>query len=376
MKKIINKTALIHNATTIKNHLKTNNNAKALFVVKANAYGHGSKLTVKTLNNIADYYGVTNLKEAKSLVKVSIKPILILAPTFKLFLKSEESLKIEYAISSIFQFEKLENQIIKYENVFNKNNKNYKCFFENNQKINLHLKINIGMNRFGETDLNKITTLINKITSSKFFNLKAVFTHFPTLNDKQKSTKQIDAFFEIINNLKKNTNLPKNLLLHGGGSKLCNYNEKRFNMVRVGIALYGYELNNLNQKTNIHELPTLNLKPVMEIYAKIIEIQNLKAGESAGYDGIFTAKKQTIIAVVDMGYAQGLNKHLVNKWYVLINYQKAKIIAICMDFILIDMTNILKPKVGSKAIVLNETVNATLMAKKLKTISYEVLLNF
>ena len=133
-------------------------------------------------------------------------------------------------------------------------------------------------------------------------------------------------------------------------------------MLRCGLALYGYG--------------SKNLKPILSIKAKIIFVGNAKKGEPIGYGTNHIAKQNTNYAVLAIGYADGLPRSYAKNGYVLICNQKAKICAnICMNMTIVNVNNI-DARVGDYATIMDENLNAEVIAKNSNTICYEILTNF
>ena len=133
-----------------------------------------------------------------------------------------------------------------------------------------------------------------------------------------------------------------------------------FDMVRVGMSLY-----------------TDKIYQTVSLYSKIVDIQNLEPGEVAGYDAVFKANKRTKLAVVQIGYGDGIFRNIVGRGYVLINGNYAKIVAVCMDSILIDVTG-LQVKIQDKVVLIGRSGNKHIficdVASWCDTIDYEIII--
>lgn len=365
-KKIVSKTKLLHNVDLIKSELRPN--CRLCAMVKANAYGHGLRSVVEILKDDVDFFGVANLTEALEVKKISNqKDVLIVGRTsdFEKTIKNE----ISFAIVSKEQFDKLLEFLHNYAKI------NNESLYE---KTKIHIKINCGMNRFG---INKLSEFSYIYKQSMKFNIKVegVFTHFPCVENVAIFEKQKLFFNRFLKEIPNN----QNPIIHIGGSGVIfEPNSKKsvyqlpnyfvdYNMVRVGILLYGYGDNGKLK----------NLKHAMKIVSKVVNILNIKKGEYVGYGTNFKAKSDMKIAVVPVGYADGLSRAYGEVGYLKVvikkDNKKIKIKCpivgkICMDLTMIDITNI-DVQIGDEVIVLDD---ADMMARKLKTISYEILTNF
>lgn len=362
--KNISKKRLVNNLHIIKSRL--NSDCKICAMVKANAYGHGIENVVKCLEHEVDFYGVANLDEAlkvKNILKTAKVLIVGRCDEFEKMIKND----ISFAIISNEHFIKLINFLHNY--ALNNNESLY-------DKTKIHLKINCGMNRFG---INKISEFkkIYKNALTFGINIEGVFTHFQNTENAIVFEKQKLLFNRFLMEIP----ISQIPIVHIGGSgvilnnKNLNYIYPKYkvdyNMVRIGILLYGY-----GGKGQI------KLKKVMKIESKIINILDVKKGEYIGYGQNYKAKNNMKIAVVPVGYGDGLLRAFSKEGYlkvVTINEGKKHIFKcaivgnICMDATMIDVTNVKNLNLLNKVIIMD---NADKMARKLKTIPYEILTNF
>lgn len=333
--KTINIDNLKHNLTYLKNKLLAN--TKICAVVKSNGYGHDTKTICSAICDQVDYFAVSNNADAifiKSFCKST--PCLVLTPL------SEEKLKPAIINNVVFCLQSFEEA--------KKLSTNAKSL---NTTALFHLKINTGMNRYG-IDIKDLKSFFTQLKSLTNIQVCGIFSHLG--DKKQRSLSQQKLFDEAIKLA------PKNIITH-----LCNTQNleiNKYDMVRIGIGLYGYG--------------DKNLKPVMNIYAKILAIQTIQKGEYIGYGLNNIATKTTRIAVVGIGYANGLQRLWARNGFVIIKNKKCKIIAnICMEAIIIDLCNI-PAKIGDYVTILSSypTLNANIIAQNCNTIEYEILTNF
>lgn len=334
-------------------------NAKIMAVVKANAYGHGEVEVSKKLNEIGILdFAVATLDEGIILRKAGIKgSILILGYTDIQNIKIVQKYDL---IQTIVDFE--------YAKEVEKLNLD--------KKLNVHIKINTGMNRLGESYKN-IDNLI-KIYNMKNLNILGTFTHLcvsdSLFEDNIKFTKkQIDNFFKAIDTLKLNNINVKKIHIQASYG-IINYNDLECDYVRPGIIMYGV-YSTLQDKKSCKI--KLNLKPALKLKSKIVSIRNIQKGESVGYGRAFIAKKDMKIATVSIGYADGYPRSLSSKdVYVLVNDKFAKIIGrICMDQMIVDVSNITNIEVGDIVTLLDdiEEISAENISNLSGSISNELL---
>ena len=330
---IINKKNLQHNLNFIK---KQSNNAKICAMVKANAYGHGLEEIVSLLKDKVEAFGVVNIKEALRVREVDKNAFVIL---FGFCENIEEAIKNNISLT-IISFEYLKNIL--------------KISKKMDVKPRLHLNINSGMNRFGIKTRKDFEKVI-KLLQHNNLQLEGIFTHFSSLTtDEAYTLKQKKTFQSFVDALPKNF---KTIVHVGGGN--CLFKQEGFLMYRVGMFLYGYG----------HD----ELKPVMSVESEIVALQEVKKDEHVGYMSSFTAKEDMQIAVVPLGYNDGVKRGLSNKFHVEIYGIPCKNIGkICMDAFMIDVTG-LNVQVGDKVKVL---WNASQWCGVLGTTEYEILTNF
>ena len=341
---IIDTKVLKQNALNIKNLI--GNNVKLCAVVKANAYGIGVNTVCKTVQNIVDFYAVANLKEALNIRVFDKKTkILILGLVKKEYLKicSENNISI-----SICSLEQLEN------------------YFDNiDSLINVHLQINTGLNRFGFRSLNEFKKAIKILNLNKNCNIEGIYSHFATKeNDVFFIKKQYIRFVQFKKCIKN-----PNVISHIANSYATIYDNKFHNdMIRTGFLLYGAMKNNIGNKL------------ILSIKSHVVHIFNVRKNDTIGYDRTFKAKNNMKIAVVPIGYADGYDRRLSNKFYVLIKGCKCPIVGmICMDVMMVDISD-LNINLGEEVVLLGkqkeEYISLQDMASILNTSPYEVLLKF
>ena len=197
-----------------------------------------------------------------------------------------------------------------------------------------------------------------------------IYTHFSSADiDDEYSKKQIESFKYAVDKAKEILGDIK--YVHAAASNaILNYPEAFFNLVRPGIILYGYE-------GAEDTLEKIKLKPIAKLKAKISFLKVVDKGTSIGYNRSFITNKETKVATVPIGYADGFRRDFSNGWEVLINGVKVPIIGkVCMDSFMVDVTKIENVKIGDEVIIWdNENISLDELALKCNTINYEILCN-
>ena len=230
----------------------------------------------------------------------------------------------------------------------------------------IHIKLDTGMHRLGfqEADLN---ALIDKLKSTTSVEIKSILSHLATsddLNDKSFAIEQISLFEVMSSRLMTTLNInPIRHILNTSG--ISNFEMAQYDMVRLGIGFYGVSNDEEEQKL---------LQNVGTLKSVISQIRTIQKGESVGYSRRFIAEKETKIATIPIGYADGIDRHLGNgNGFVLIKNKQATIVgSVCMDMLMVDVTHI-DCKEGNEVIIFGENPSVNLIAKKLDTIPYEIL---
>ncbi len=347
----INLDAIENNILELKKLVRKD--SKILAVVKADAYGHGSSMIAPTLlASGVDYLGVASIDEGMELRNNKFTcPILVLgaAPVWAFDYAAKNNISL-----SMF----LENHIEAAELTFNKTG----------IKTKAHIKLDTGMNRIG-VEKEDAVEFIKKVQNNKAIDLQGIFTHFACAEIESKTQEQLQIWNDIISQI--NT---KGLLLHcfNTAATIAGYEEKNYNMVRLGLALYGL----------IPDLPDFaktipNLTPAMSLKGRIINIHTAHKNSGVSYSHTYTTEKETTIATIPIGYADGVDRRLSNKIYGIINGQKVPQIGnITMDQMMFDITGI---EVNEGDIITligtdkNETISINEWAEKLGTINYELI---
>lgn len=324
------------------NYLKNISGSLAIATLKANAYGHGATELGKQLlkTGTSDFFSVATIEEGVTLrLNLSDKPkILVLGYVDDRFF--EEVVKYNL-ILTIYDDE-----------IANK----YHRFLEKKAvKMPVALKIDTGMHRLGfKTNLDYVE-FCNKF---RLFEVTIVMTHLSSPDsDDAFTTAQMEEFDWYIKKYKiKNTSVLNS-------SAILKY-KKDYTFIRPGIASFGY----------VYGIEDKNLKPVMSIFSRIVHVKNIKKGDSVSYNRRFIAEKDMKIGVLPIGYADGYPRLFTNKSYVYFCGYKAKILGtVCMDMIMIDLTNVPERYYNEEVELLGDNVSGYKWGDWANTIIYELL---
>jgi len=347
----INLDSLVHNLNYFRS--KLNAKTKIMAMVKAFSYGSGSYEIANILQfHHIDYLTVAYADEGVQLRNTGINvPIMVMSP-------DKESLEIirKYNLEpEIYSFRILDQLINSIKDNGNRQN-----------SFKVHIKLDTGMHRLG-FEAEEIDRLVSKLRENKNIKICSIFSHLTSSEEPKHDTftkQQIQQFREMSSKITEALEYP--VLLHILNSAGINrFPEAQFDMVRLGISLYGISANKSEQE---------NLQQIGSLKSSISQIKHINPNETIGYNRQWTTQKHTDIATIAVGYADGLNRKLGNgKGIVLINNKLVPIIGnICMDMCMVDITGI-NAKEGDKVIIFGKNNTISKMAETLNTIPYEIL---
>lgn len=323
-----------------------------LGVVKANAYGHGAVEVAKVLEDAgADYLAVAFIDEALELREHGISlPILVLGYTAAEYTAE----LIEHNITQAV----VDAEVgYAYAAEAEKLGKPLKC----------HLKIDSGMGRLGfrkDSSCDKLAELLKL----PYLNFEGAFTHFAVsdINGDVYTHKQYENFMGRVQKLETLNGKKFDLIHCTNSGAMVNYTHTYHSMVRPGILLYGHYPDK--------DKGDINVRPAMTLKTRIVQIKGVMPGDTVSYGRIWTADKPTKVAVLSIGYADGLSRLLSGKAEFLLRGQRIKQIGrICMDMCMADISNIPDAEVGDEVTVFGEELPIEEHAEKIGTISYEML---
>lgn len=345
----INLNAISHNLNYFKAKLKQT--TKIMVMVKAFGYGNGGFEIAKLLeHHQVDYLGVAFADEGITLKQAGIRlPIMVLNPestSFSAIIQHQLEPEI-YSLKGLRSFLKIAEQ------------KKLKHF-------PIHIKLDTGMHRLG-FEKNTIEELIAILKANTHVRVKSILSHLATSDDMRHKAfveSQITLFDALSSQLMKELDIqPIRHILNTSG--ISNFSYAEYDMVRLGIGLYGIS-NDVDEQQLLENVSTLK--------SVISQIRTIPVGDSVGYGRRFMAVKPTKVATIPIGYADGIARLWGNGiGYVMIHQHKAPIIgSICMDMLMVDVTNI-ECQEGDAVIVFGKNPTVVEIAEKTNTIPYEIL---
>jgi len=330
---------------------KLSKETRVMAVVKAFGYGSDAITIAKELEKLGvDYFAVAFVNEGVALREGGIETsILVLHPQPSQF----ETLIDRCLEPSLYSARVMRSFI---ETASQKGQKDYP----------VQININTGLNRLGffENDMNWLADTLSNTNSVK---VKGIFSHLAAsedLSEKDFTKNQVNSFLKSATELQQKLGY-KPILHQSNTSTIINYPEAYFDMVRIGIGLYGYANDTVIDA---------QLKPVATLKTVISQIHMIEPGESVGYNRAYKANGYEKIATLPLGHADGISRHYGNgKGWVTIHGKKAPIIGnVCMDMLMVNITNI-ECKEGDSVVVFGKDASAAEWAQANSTISYEVL---
>ena len=346
--------ALRWNLLQIRN--KVGAKVKILSMVKANAYGHGAVAVAQTLADAgSDAFGVAILEEGVELRQGGIRaPILVLAGAYEDQLAeffTHALTPVAHELTGLKHLEKAVNS--------------------HGKTLHVHLKIDTGMGRLGLAagESERWLPEIKKISALR---IEGVFSHFSHAESVEGdyTRQQLAIFTSVVERLRAEQIAPP-LIHFANSAATITLPAAYFDMVRPGIMLYG-----------VYPSPAMasqiTLKPVLSWKSKILQLKKVPAGTSISYGQTFVTKRESLIATLPVGYADGYQRLLSNRGAVLVGGQRAPVIGrVCMDLTMVDVTDIRNVKQGDEVVLLGRQGTAEISADEIaawsNTISYEIL---
>lgn len=335
-------------------HARLSKKTRLIVMLKANAYGMGAVAIAKKIEEerLANYIGIAQLQEGIALREAGISlPIIVFNPLqdqWKLLLQYELE-PVLYNLETLTSFTGFLKEINNTDTVYP-----------------IHLEFNTGMNRLG-MEAKTVEKVRNLLKESSLFKVRSVMTHLSATGMEEEDTftaKQIKQFNEILKQL--NSFLPEDVLIHSLNSNgIARLEAYHFDMVRLGIGLYGASALSKLQK---------NLSPICQLISHVADIRWVKKGASIGYSRSGRASKDTQIATLPIGYADGLPRKLGNgNWMVEIEGKLYPTIGnICMDLCMIDVGDA-PVQINNEVVIFGKKKSIFDYATAMDTITYESL---
>jgi alanine racemase len=360
----VSRSALLNNWNILR--VAAPENAEVVAVLKANAYGHGAMLCGPVLAEAgARWFGVTCVEEGIALRKVCPDArILVMSGLWE----GEAEAIIEYGLTpqvwEMFHFELLKKAA-------------------RGKAVAVHLEIDTGMSRQGVRSLDTLKTLLARYNADSLIRIEGVMTHFcaPEVLAPDATREQIARFASALQVVYEHGVRPE--IIHGGNSAtvLASQHRDEFTalalkygarlMLRPGSALYGYP------PRFVPQMPIPLFKPVLAWKTRVVSLRNVETGATAGYNMTFRAERPTHLALVPVGYADGLNRLHSNCGEALVRGKKVRIAGrVSMDQTILDVTDVPGVAIGDEVVLIGEQngecITAFDLADATGTIPYEV----
>lgn len=321
--------AIRKNITTMKGCIPVGK--KLLAVIKANAYGHGAVAVADALDDLADYYGVAFVDEAIELRNAGVdKPILILGHTDESVFDVLVDQNITQTIYSLDQAKALSDIAV-----------------AKGKNARIHIKLDTGMNRIGFPCNESSVDSIAKITKLPMLYVEGIYTHYYLADtmDKSCANRQLERYTNMLDRLAAE-GITFDIRHISNSAGIMEMPNDTYDMVRSGIATYGlYPSDEMDKEACV-------LYPAMGLKSHITHIKKVNAGETIGYGATYTVPKDTVIATVEVGYADGYPRALSNQGKMLVHGDFAPIVGrVCMDQTMIDVGHISDVKVGDEVVL-------------------------
>ncbi len=330
--------------------------SSVLAVVKADAYGLGAVTVAHAVQAQCDFLGTANIAEALELRRSGIqKPILILGrvpvPAYPLAVAADIRVPIFLYEDAVALSQEAAHQ------------GKIACF---------HFAVDTGMSRIGFQATEESADLCRRIMALPHLKAEGLFSHFATADGADLTqARQQQALFEDFDRMLRDRGIHIPIRHMNNSAGIMNFPGK-FELVRSGIVNYGL------YPSEDMQPDLLPVKPVVEWIAKVVYVKTLPAGRKISYGGTYTTTRDTRIATLPVGYADGYRRCLSDGGYVLLHGKKAPIIGrVCMDQLMVDVTDIPQVQIGDHAVLIGrsgaEAITVDDMAKWVGTINYEII---
>ena len=344
--------AIEHNFMAVRKHLPEG--MKLVATVKANAYGHGAVAVAKRLEKQADYFALAAMDEAVQLRQAGIAtPLLVLGPVMPADYSRALRHNITLTVSSLEEAKAISQ-----------------CAESCGKTVTVHFALDTGMSRVGFACTEEAAKQIATAAKLPGIVPEGIFSHFAMADSKDKTyaNLQLGNFRRMLDQIP--VAFP---IRHLYNSAAIVELEPEFDMVREGIILYGLIPSN---EVDLNRIG--GVKPAMALRSHVSLVKSVPADTPVSYGCTYVTEKETVIATVMAGYADGIPRLLSGKGEVLIRGVKAPILGrVCMDQFMVDVTHIPGVCAGDRVTIFGtdgkETITADEVAEKAQTIGYEVV---
>ena len=349
--------AIRHNFDALKALLDPS--VKVLSIVKADAYGHGAVAVAKALESRTDFFAVSAVSEGVELRHAGIrKPILILSYTAPCAFDALLAHDIRGTIYSLDDAKALSAAAKAHGTI-----------------ATVHIAVDTGMGRIGFPVTENAADTVKEIAALPNLSVEGVFSHYATadMTDKTEALLQKTRFDQFLAMLAaRGVSVPIRHICNSAGTmELTDH----YDMVRLGVALYGLYPSDEVDQTKVR------LIPAMRVVSHVIHVKTVAPGTPIGYGGVYRAPSERKIATVCIGYADGFNRAFTGKGCVLLRGRRVPVVGkVCMDQIMVDVTDVPDAAVGDEVVILgkdgDEEITADALGAPVGSFGYEVICNF
>ncbi len=329
---------------------------KILSIIKADAYGHGAREVAKTLIKAgSDGFGVATLEEGIRLREEGVpSPILVIAGIYPEQIEEFLQFNLIPVVGDSEILKRLEN-LARRRRI----------------TLNVHLEVDTGMGRLGIL-ASEVDSWLAELAKLKALKIEGVMSHFSETESSglDYAKDQLESFRHVVQRLHAEGHHPP--FIHQAKSAgVIGFPPAHFTMVRPGLMLYG-----------IYPSPEMvdhvALRPVLSWKTCVLQLKRLPKGSSISYGQTFVTERESLIATLPVGYADGYHRLLSNRGSVLVRGKRAPIVGkVCMDLTMVDVTDIREVQQGDEVVLLGTqgrgTISADEIARWADTISYEIL---
>ena len=348
----VNLDAIEHNFRAARDHLPRS--MKLLVTVKANAYGHGALRVAALLQDRVDYFALAAMDEAVQLRQAGIRtPMLILGPVLPADYSRAALYDVALTVSSLREAKAISD-----------------CAVSCGKKITVHMALDTGMSRIGFACTEEAARQIREAAALPGIDAEGIFSHFAMSDspDKGYTTLQMENFRRMLSTI--GVDFP---IRHLYNSAAIVDMAPKFDMAREGIILYG-----LLPSDTVDVSPIGGIKPAMALRSHVSFVKTLPAGTPVSYGCTYCADRDSVIATVMAGYADGVPRLLSNRGQVIIRGVKAPIVGrVCMDQFMVDVTHIPGVQPGDTVTIFGTdgeaVITADEVAEQAQTIGYELV---
>ena len=355
----LNRENLLHNVRALRRRI---GDARLMAVVKGNAYGHGMMMVAEAIYEDVDWFGVNSLDEAMELAGAGFqKPVLILGATMPDRLREVVRFGFRQVVYNLDGARALAS-----------------AAEDAGMYVPVHLKVETGTNRLGMRP-EEVTKLVDAVRACSYLILEGIYTHFANVEDTMDGSyaeMQLARFEQAVSAAETERKIPLKHTAATAAAVL--YDRTYFNLVRAGIGIYGLWPSEETRSAAAAAGVDWQPRPVLSWKTRIVHLNQLMMGESVGYGNTYVATRPRQIAVIPIGYYEGLDRGLSNRGRVLVGGRSVPIAGrVAMNMTMLDVSDVPGVQAGDEVVLIGQQgtaeQSAESIATQLDTINYEVV---